>query len=46
MYRDLKLANVSKKEDSLTKNIRDRLTYFHACQKSLKGPFIEKLTHS
>ena len=44
---DLKLADVSpifKKEDSFKKeNYIDRLAYYHICQKSFKGFFINKL---
>ena len=43
---DLKLADVSlifKKEDSFKKKIIDQLAYYHTCQKSLIGSFINKL---
>ena len=43
---DLKLADVSpifKKKIVLKKKIIDRLAYYHTCQKSLKGFFINKL---
>ena len=42
---DLKLADVSPifKKEILKKKIIDRLAYYHTCQKSLKGFFINKL---
>ena len=43
---DLKLADVHlylKKKIVLKKKIIDRLAYYHTCQKSLKGFFINKL---
>ena len=43
---DLKLADVSpmfKKKIVLKKKVIDRLAYYHTCQKSLKGFFINEL---
>ena len=39
----LMLSPLFKKKDSFKKKIIDRLAYYHTCQKSLKGFFINKL---